>query len=214
RQVKRNLLASLFTSQGVPMLLSGDELGNTQKGNNNTYCQDNELGWIDWTGKDEELTDFVSTLARIRRDHPQLRQTRFLPGARHDMTKGETGVRWLRSDGDRMHRADWQTPWAHSFGMSLETSRGRRRQSENVVLLFNAQEGNLDFQLPETKPGYRWQVMFDTARAEKGDATVIVGPDGSYPIKYWSMVMLKAVKDNTAPNFKYYQSKRPGPNGP
>ncbi len=131
---RRNLLATLLLSEGVPLLLGGDELGRTQDGNNNAYCQDNELSWTDWSlaGTDTDLSAFVSTLARLRRVSPALARGRFA---------GAGEIVWFAPDGHFMEPADWLEPYAHAVGLAAADGAGR--------LLINAWWEPLQFTLPE-----------------------------------------------------------------
>jgi glycogen operon protein len=142
---QRNLLATLVLSEGVPLLLAGDELGRTQQGNNNAYCQDNEIGWIDWSAADRPLAGFVADLCRLRRDLPLLRRTRFFTG-------GE--VAWLRPDGAPMTGADWANPDARAVALV----------GAGEALLINAWWEPLTFELPDG----RWSVVLDTGDAAAG----------------------------------------------
>jgi isoamylase len=142
---RRNLLATLLLSEGVPLLLGGDELGRTQGGNNNAYCQDNVISWLDWPG-DEGLADFVSSLCRIRREHEIFRRDRFF---------ADSELRWLRPDGAPMEAADWANPDARAVAVG----------TANGLLLINAWWEPLTFQLPADA---EWTVELDTADAARG----------------------------------------------
>jgi glycogen operon protein len=172
-QQSRNLLATLYLSQGVPMVLHGDEVGRTQRGNNNAYCQDNEVSWLswEWGGEDLELLEWVKRLGEFRREHPTLGQLRFLQGepvregGLHDLA-------WLRSDGLPMTDADWHSHDRRTLGMQLAASRPAAEdesQFEDDVLLalFNAEPANVRFRLPQVPRPLRWVVAFDTARADE-----------------------------------------------
>ena len=162
---KRNFIATLFLSQGVPMLSGGDEIGRTQLGNNNAYCQDNELSWHHWNmGADERaLFEFVCLAARIRREHPVLRQPRFLHGELVPGT-GDKNITWLACDGREMTTADWIDPNAKCIAALFG---GDRR----LVYLMNAGAEDLTFQLPSVTPGLpdprtptrEWTCALDTA---------------------------------------------------
>ena len=161
---RRNLLATMLLSDGVPLVLGGDELGRTQRGNNNAYCQDNEISWIDWRG-DAELTGFVAEVSRIRREHPVFRRTRFF-------RDGE--LRWLRPDGEAMANQDWNDPDARA--LAVAGSAG--------ILLVNGWWETLEFQLPD---GRLWRVELDThAPADGRTATRTIALAGR------SLVLLSA----------------------
>jgi len=153
---KRNLLATLMFSQGVPMISAGDEMGRSQQGNNNAYCQDNELSWIDWKLDDEqeEMLAFVRRIVGLRQLHPVLRQRRFLQGRAPPGVSGKD-VTWLMPAGDEMTVVEWNQDFARCLGVLLggdafdETdSRGQRLHDDNVLLLFNAYHDAIDFRLP------------------------------------------------------------------
>jgi glycogen operon protein len=171
RRIKRNLLATLAFSQGVPMLLHGDELGRTQQGNNNTYCQDNELSWVDWELDDErrELLPFARRVFRIRRENPVFRRRGFFAGGpiRGTDTKD---VSWLRPDGKEMGRADWGGR-NHVLGMLIHghasdevDERGRPNVGETLLLMLNGGPRAVSFNLPAlSEPGV-WREAINTAR--------------------------------------------------
>jgi len=138
---RRNFLATLLLSEGVPLLLGGDELGRTQRGNNNAYCQDNEISWVDWTQADRDLFEFVARVCRLRREHNVFRRTRFFAA-------GE--LRWLRPDGQRMEAADWINPGARAVAVG----------GADGLLLVNAWWEPLSFRLPDDRT---WGVELDTA---------------------------------------------------
>jgi isoamylase len=137
---RRNFLATLLLSEGVPLLLGGDELGRTQRGNNNAYCQDNEISWVDWTAADGDLCDFVTRVCRLRCEHDVFRRTRFF-------APGE--LRWLRPDGQPMEAADWSNPGARAVAVG----------GADGLLLVNAWWEPLSFRLPD---GRTWAVELDT----------------------------------------------------
>ena len=174
RQV-RNFLVTLFCSQGVPMLLSGDEMGRTQRGNNNAYCQDNEISWTDWeaAGKQAELTDFTCLLSELRRAHPVFRRRRFFSG-QAPVDGAEPGalqdIAWLTPAGKQMTDADWHTGYARSMAVFLNGDaitepgpRGDPVRDESFLLLFNASPETVTFTLPGSRFGTEWEVLIDTA---------------------------------------------------
>jgi isoamylase len=171
---QRNFLATLLLSQGVPMLLGGDELGRTQRGNNNAWCQDNDLSWIDWEVDDDgrRLLEFTRRLIRFREEHPVFRRTWFLDG-RPGSGSGLPDVWWFRPDGLRMTQRDWAQPDVHALGMFLNgaevrrlSQRGRRLVDDSFVLLFNANDEPLGFTLPTRRFGSRWALEISTADPE------------------------------------------------
>ena len=176
-QQKRNFLTTLFLSQGVPMVLHGDELGRTQGGNNNVYAQDNELAWIDWDrAKDfEVLTHFVAKLAELRRDHPVFRRRRFFNGRPVRGTEIED-IAWFTPAGDGMDQDDWDSGFAKSVAVFLNgdgirepDARGERLKDDSFFLLFNAHHEAMEFALPDLGVGERWEVAVDTAAPMLGD---------------------------------------------
>ncbi len=170
-QQKRNILTTLFVSQGVPMLLHGDELGRTQRGNNNVYAQDNELSWIDWASAREfdTLTAFTAQLAELRRQHPVFRRRRFFQG-RPVKGSGIDDIGWFTPDGGWMSDEDWDSGFARSVAVFLNgdgirepDARGERITDDSFFLIFNGHHEPLDFTLPDLGELSRWEVVIDTA---------------------------------------------------
>jgi glycogen operon protein len=170
---KRNFLATLFLSQGVPMLLHGDEIGRTQRGNNNAYCQDNELSWVDWERAKENFTleDFAREVSALRRDHPVFRRRRFFKG---DPTRGfesELGdIAWFTPGAEHMSESDWEVGFARTIAVFLNgdainesDARGQRVVDDSFLLLFNANDQDMSFTVPDADYGERWAVVLDTA---------------------------------------------------
>jgi glycogen operon protein len=178
---QRNLLATLLLSQGVPMLLGGDELGRTQGGNNNAWCQDNEISWFDWEDADGELLEFVRRVIALRSEHPVFRRTSFLSGK-----AGETGLPdawWFRPDGRRMTQRDWTSAETQTLGVFLNgreirerTPRGEPIFDDSFLLLFNAHFESVVFTLPTRRFGSRWHCELATgdAPAEQLGARALV----------------------------------------
>ncbi|GLZ04641.1 glycogen operon protein GlgX homolog [Actinomadura sp. NBRC 104412] len=168
---KRNFLTTLFLSQGVPMLSHGDELGRTQRGNNNAYCQDNEISWVDWDGDIAETElEFVRALSRLRRDHPVFRRRRFFTGGAGGPAGDAPDIAWLTPAGEPMTDHDWQAGFAKSLGVFLNGDaitepdpRGRPIEDDSFLLLFNAHSEPVDFVLPGAEYGERWEFTLDTA---------------------------------------------------
>jgi len=170
---KRNFLATLFLSQGVPMLLAGDEFGRTQKGNNNAYCQDNEISWLDWKldrGR-RELLEFTRLLIRLRHDHPVLRRRHFFQGQRIRGSEAKD-LSWFRSDGKEMTEDDWNNPEIRCFGLRLAgdaiaelDDRGNRIVDDTLLILLNAHHEALPFTLPAHRRKVRWEILLDTYEA-------------------------------------------------
>jgi isoamylase len=162
---RRNFLATLLLSQGTPMLLGGDEIGRTQRGNNNAWCQDNELSWYDWSAPDERMHAFTRRLIALRREHPVFRRRQFLHG---------TGTRlpdvwWFRADGRRMTKRDWDDGGARVLGMFINGDeiaapdrQGRSVRDDSFLLLFNAHHEDCEFKLPPGRFGRRWEIVLRT----------------------------------------------------
>jgi glycogen operon protein len=173
---QRNLLATLLLSQGIPMLCHGDELGRTQRGNNNAYCQDNEISWIDWelAREQQPLVEFTRRLIALRAAHPVLRRRRFFRG--ETATNAEQplpDLMWLRPDAREMTARDWQRDDAHSVGVFLNGDaiaerdpHGRRMVDDSFLLLVNGYWEPVVFRLPDGSFGERWTTLIDTADPE------------------------------------------------
>jgi len=164
----RNLLATLLLSQGTPMLMAGDEFGRSQGGNNNAYCQDNEISWIDWelAGRDTILVRFVQQLTALRHHYPILRRNRFLTGA-YDEELDVKDLTWINASGAEMRAEDWNDANMRCFGMLIDgrarPSGVRQRGSEATMLLvFNAHHDFVEFLLPESANGTAWSLLLDS----------------------------------------------------
>jgi isoamylase len=164
----RNFLVTLFLSQGVPMLLAGDEFGRTQQGNNNAYCQDNALSWVDWAKTDAELEEFCRRLIRLRRRHPIFRRRRWFEGVQvHSSDLSDIG--WFKPDGGPMSEHDWQVAFARSLGVFLNGEalpargpRGERLTDDSFYLFFNAGSAPVSYVIPQELGEPAWQLVLDT----------------------------------------------------
>lgn len=172
---KRNLLSTLFLSQGVPMLLGGDELGRTQQGNNNVYCQDNEISWFDWKNVDQSLLDFTRRLIRSYEKHPIFRRRKWFQG-RPIHGSGITDMAWFTPDGEPMAEEKWGEDFAKSIGVFLNgesltasDERGNRIVDDSFYLIFNAHHEPLNFKLPADHYGKLWVKVLDTAGSFVGE---------------------------------------------
>ncbi|WP_337996091.1 glycogen debranching protein GlgX [Oleispirillum naphthae] len=171
---KRNVIATLLLSQGIPMLTAGDEIGRTQKGNNNAYCQDNEISWLSWTEMDDDdrdFLDFVRTVAKLRRDHPVFRRPRFFHGRK--LGKGPLkDITWLSPRGGELAPEDWGLSYARCLGFHLGgesgayfSRHGASLDDEQFIVLMNAHYGTVPFRLPGTELGRSWRALIDTSNA-------------------------------------------------
>jgi isoamylase len=182
----RNFLATLFLSQGIPMLQAGDEFGRTQNGNNNAYCQDNEISWVDWRlrGANHDLLDFVRLLARLRRMHVGFRRETFLKGAASRASVKD--VTWLNVRGTEMTQGEWQDATLHTLGIWFGERTG---SAEHLLLLVNAASAEQSFTLPVGPAGGPWICLFDTAL--EGVATNSLGAVNAYALKAHSVALLE-----------------------
>jgi glycogen operon protein len=169
---QRNFLSTLLLSQGVPMLLGGDELGRSQGGNNNAYCQDNEISWVHWDldDADEQLLAFTRRLIEFRHHHPVVRRDTFFAG--EPDAQGLPDIWWFRLDGRRMARRDWETPggpvgvFLNGDAIRSLTPRGEPVHDDSLILLFNARYERVEFVLPPRRFGARWRVELSTTAGE------------------------------------------------
>ncbi|MGZ4664908.1 MAG: glycogen debranching protein, partial [Frankiaceae bacterium] len=171
-QQKRNFLATLFLSQGVPMLLAGDELGRTQGGNNNAYCQDNTISWMDWQleRENEFLLDFTAQLARLRRRHPIFRRRKYFAGRPVADAGGLDDIVWMRNTGEQMSDEDWVSGltgtvavFLNGRGIPSPDLRGQRVIDDSFLLWFNAHWEDVPFTVPPEDFGQSWEVVVNTA---------------------------------------------------
>jgi isoamylase len=165
---KRNMLATLLFSQGTPMILGGDEFDRTQQGNNNAYCQDNDVTWLAWNLDDDgkALLKFTRRLIEVLKAYPILRRSRFLTG-KNDGELNVRDVTWISASGGEMLQSDWNTPWIKCFGMVLDgrtrkTAMPRHGEDETVLMIMNSFEGTVGFKLPEAVAGTQWSLLVDT----------------------------------------------------
>jgi isoamylase len=186
RRQMRNFLATLFLSQGVPMLQAGDEFARSQRGNNNAYCQDNEISWVDWRlrGANYELLEFVRLLARLRRLHVEFRRETFLKGAASRAAVKD--VTWLNVRGTEMSQSEWQASELRTLGMWFGEQRG---SAEHLLLLVNSADSEQHFGLPAIPADGPWICLFDTA--SEGIGARSLGPAQSYAIKPRSVALLE-----------------------
>jgi isoamylase len=169
RRRQRNFITTLMISQGVPMLLGGDEIGRTQGGNNNAYCQDNEISWFDWEHADQPLMAFVSRVIAFRKEHPVFTRRRWFMG-RPLRGADVSDIGWFKPDGEEMTDQDWQSGFARTLGVFLNgqgiptpDGRGEPIVDDSFYLLFNAHYEAIPFKLPTCPWGDRWVKVIDTS---------------------------------------------------
>ena len=178
---KRNFLATLLLSQGTPMLLAGDEFGRTQQGNNNAYCQDNEISWLNWNIDDEgkRIITFVQKLTGLRHKYPILRRSRFLTGEYNEELEVKD-VTWINANGSEMAQENWNDPQMRCFGMLIDgraqpTGIRQRGQEATLLLVFNSYQDVVEFTFPECTGGKRWTLLIDTNLEEDRNETFSTG---------------------------------------
>jgi isoamylase len=202
RRQMRNFVATLMLSQGVPMLSHGDEFARSQGGNNNGYCQDNELSWVHWPepGEEHGMREFVQSMVWLRRDHPVFRRRRFFHGRPVEGTHDElSDISWFTPEGEEMAQQDWQAAQAKSLSVFLNGNaisepgdRGERITDDSFLLMFNAQDAPRDFTVP-AEHGDQWQVIVDTADEETavGDSSRKVDAGDRLRLTDRSLVVLR-----------------------
>ncbi|HTQ81294.1 MAG TPA: glycogen debranching protein GlgX [Thermoanaerobaculia bacterium] len=196
---KRNFLATVLLSQGIPMLLGGDEIGRTQRGNNNAYCQDNEISWYDWEAVDADLLDFTACLIQLRRKHPAFHRRGWFYG-RSIRGSEARDIGWFRPDGEEMSEEDWQQGFARSLAMFLNGDalasldrRGERLTDDSFYLLFNAGDEALSFRLPGGVWAGSWSAVFDTAKPRFEEGSAVRGEGEEVSVAGRGMVLLRKV---------------------
>jgi isoamylase len=189
RRQQRNFLATLFLSQGVPMLLAGDEMGRTQQGNNNAYCQDNEISWLDWDLRDEydDLLELTAALAQFRKAHPVFHRRRWFQGRPIHGTD-VTDIGWFSPEGTEMSEENWESGFAKSVGVFLNGQaipdpdfRGEKVTDDSFLVLFNAHHEELMFTIPQRDWGQRWVMVLDT------DDLAMLWEEPSSPAVAWDL---------------------------
>jgi len=202
-QQKRNFMTTMLLSQGVPMISHGDELGRTQLGNNNVYCQDSPLAWIDWErARDfDVLTTFTATVSKLRHEHPVFRRRRFFSG--RPTKDGVQDIAWFQPSGAAMGDEDWESGFARSVGVFLNGEairepgpRGEKVTDDSFLMLLNAHSEDLDFTLPEEAYGGAWRTVLDTTRPlldPTSDDLSSVKAQGSVTVDARSVLVLRRV---------------------
>ncbi len=210
---KRNFFATLLFSQGVPMILGGDEIGRTQQGNNNAYCQDSELTWFDWNldERKQKLLQYVKKLIKLRQCHPNIRRRKFFqdrsifgegvhgPGARRRDIKDIT---WLRPDGQEMTDQEWTASWVRCFGLQLSgetledvNERGEPVEDDTLLFMLNTHSESIDFYVPRTQHR-RWEVLVDTNEPDLEDAQRFLEDGQALPLSPRSSALLRVARDS------------------
>jgi glycogen operon protein len=193
---KRNLMATLFLSQGVPMILAGDEFGRTQAGNNNAYCQDNEINWVDWSlaEANRDFLAFVRGLIELRRRHPTFRRAQFFHGDFIDDCGGFRDVAWLRSDGRELTEKDWRAPDAYCFGVLYgrrdedADEAGEEFEQHLFLLLMNTGAKAKNFVFPNAHPDKKWTPLVDT-KSNDAPQQVCFAPGETFALEPHSLVL-------------------------
>jgi glycogen operon protein len=196
---RRNFLTILFLSQGVPMLLAGDEFGRTQSGNNNAYCQDNTLSWVDWTLDAErlDLLEFVRSLIKLRRAQPVFRRRHFFQGRAIHGTDIKD-IYWLRPDGAEMSDVDWACTHACSLGMGLvgdqiteSDDHGQAIRGDSFLILMNARDAVIPFRLGARRREVNWSLLIDTTYSHGKNPPLVFEHMSIYPLQPRSIVILE-----------------------
>jgi glycogen operon protein len=196
------MLTTLLLSQGVPMLAHGDELGRTQHGNNNVYCQDNKISWVDWDEARHHsiLTEFTAALTRLRAAHPVFRRRRFFQGRPIHGSNIED-IAWLRPDGQQMGEDDWNAGFARTVAIFLNgrgiperNDLGEKIIDDSFLLLINAHHKPIAFTLPDATYGSSWEIVVDTAdpllaRARRRQRDAV--PGGRFRVQDRAMIVLR-----------------------
>lgn len=192
---KRNFIATLFLSQGIPMLVAGDEFGRTQKGNNNAYCQDNEISWVDWKNMDDDLLTFTQKVIGLRKSHPVFCRRRWFQGMAVT-GRGLEDIAWFLPEGSEMTDDHWQHDFAKSLGVYLNGkgihtahADGSAVVDDSFYLIFNAHHEPLDFKLPPSKYGKKWEMVLNTATGE--DPKAMFDPEAIVKADARSLLLFK-----------------------
>jgi isoamylase len=197
KKQQHNFLATLFLSQGVPMLVAGDECGRSQQGNNNAYCQDNELTWFHWDKMDQELLEFTRSLIRFRSDHPVFHRRRWFQGQRIHGS-GVEDIAWFLPNGSEMQDQNWEHDFAKSLAVFLNGKalrvpglKGERLADDSFYAIFNAHHEIVPYTLPEKKYAGKWLLVMDTARGFSGEK-ITYEAGGSLQVEARSLVLLQS----------------------
>ena len=196
---KRNFLTTLFLSQGVPMLLAGDEISRTQRGNNNSYCQDNDISWIDWANADQELLEFTSKLIHLRKEHAVFSRKNWFKG-KAVKANGIEDIAWFLPGGALMTEENWKEGAAKSVaiylnGKGLNTVRedGSKITDDNFYVIFNAHTEVVKYQLPDKKYSKKWRLLIDTGSAAGVASAGDFNPADQVPVGGRSVILLQSL---------------------
>ena len=197
---RRNFLTTLLLSQGTPMISHGDEMGRGQKGNNNVYCQDNRLAWVDWnqTRTNSELVEYTQFLTELRAEHPVFRRRRFLRGGPLGAETDDRDIAWLTYEGRVMTTDDWNFDfgkslmvWLNGDAITEPDRRGHRIEDDSFLLCFNAHHEDIMFQIPGTEYAHSWEVIIDTTEITgRPTRERIVDPEGELRVPARSTIVL------------------------
>jgi glycogen operon protein len=208
-RAQRNFLATLLLSQGVPMLLHGDELGRSQNGNNNTYAQDSDLSWVHWDQADRPLIEFTAAVSRLRAEHPTFRRKRFFTGNTVRTGNGErlNDIVWLHTDGRPMEDRDWNAPGAKAIGMYLNgngiagvDATGNPIVDDHFLIYFNAGDDDLQVVLPPEEYAGQWDEVIDTSAALLATEPHVA--EGKLALEPRSIIVLREhIPPETEPDF-------------
>ena len=208
----RAMLTTLLLSFGVPMLLGGDEMGRTQQGNNNAYCQDNEIAWFDWSQPDTQLQDFTKQLIALRKAHPVFRRRRFLSGTE------ASELQWFTPAGSQMTGADWSDENALAIALYLDGSDdpdraedGTRMLDDDFLVLVNAWWQPLGFTIPATRDGTTWQTAIDTYDPARPATAAPLRAGGQLTVDPRSVAVLRARGPHSAATHSSWTRLRDGP---
>ena len=199
---RRNFLATLMLSQGIPMILGGDEMGRSQKGNNNAYCQDSEISWFNWDLPDdnEDLLDFTRELIYFRRQHPVFRRRKWFQG-QAIRGSGVSDIAWFNTDGSEMSDEQWEVGYAKAIAVFLDGNQipspgpqGQRISDDSFLLFFNAHYEMIEFTLPNCFEDKQWQVVIDTKEPRFIQEEQIVEGNQTIPVTERSLIVLRQIR--------------------
>lgn len=204
---RRNMLATVLLAQGTPMLLAGDEFGRSQSGNNNAYCQDNEINWVNWEKvppHEQEFLDFTRRLISLRREHPVLRRTHFLHGLQVSKITGLRDVEWISPGGSPMTDYHWQEPKARCIGMLIAgdageyfTVDGYPEIDDTLLIIFNAGQISIPVRMPAVRGASQWRCLLDTARPQLAPGELLLSNSDDFQMEPRAVTVF-ALTDETA----------------